>query len=48
MIIKICDKCGDGYRPGKEHICHEKNFFPQFNKSNIEKYLDGMERENDA
>ena len=48
MIIKICDKCGEGYRASEEHVCHEKNVLPQFSKSNIDKYLEGMERENDA
>ena len=48
MIIKICDKCGEGYKASEEHVCHEKNVLPQFSKSNIDKYLDGMERENDA
>lgn len=54
MIIKICDKCGEGYRASEEHVCHEKNVLPQFSKSNIRIYIRALERclrkerENDA
>ena len=44
MMIMLCEKCGEGYRPGREHICHEKNFFPHFNENMIKKFLKEKER----
>ena len=28
FTVCICDKCGEAYEPDREHLCREKNSYP--------------------